>query len=101
MDLRERSRRRLEDHAKALALLDRLFENPCVTVARASKMLETTNPTTRQAVKRLVDIGMLEETTGRSCGKVFLARPILRAIEDGPYGGGIQDDAKRSLRDSW
>ena len=87
MDLRERSRRRLEDHAKASALLDRLFQNPYVTVARAAKILKTTNPTARQAVNRLVDEGVLEETTGRSWGKVFLARPILRAIEESPTQG--------------
>ncbi len=81
MDLRERYRRRLEDNAKAMALLDRLFENPYVTVARAAKLLKTSNPTARAAVKKLVDAGMLKETTGRSWGKVFLARPILRAIE--------------------
>lgn len=81
MDLRERYRRRLEHNAKALALLDRLFENPYVTVARAAKLLKTSNPTARQAVKKLVEAGMLKETTGRSWGKVFLARPILRAID--------------------
>lgn len=87
MDLRERFRRRIEDHAKALALLDRLFQNPYITVAHAAKILKTTNPTARQAVKRLVEAGMLEETTGRSWGKVFLARPILRAIEESPIKG--------------
>ncbi len=81
MDLRERYRRRLEDNAKALALLDRLFENPYVTVARAAKLLKSSNPTARQAVKKLVEVGMLKETTGRAWGKVFLARPILRAID--------------------
>ncbi len=81
MDLRERYRRRLEHNAKALALLDRLFENPYVTVARAAQLLKTSNPTARQAVKKLVEAGMLKETTGRSWGKVFLARPILRAID--------------------
>jgi len=64
-----------------MALLDRLFENPYVTVARAAKLLKTSNPTARAAVKKLVDAGMLKETTGRSWGKVFLAKPILRAIE--------------------
>jgi Fic family protein len=81
MDLRERFRRRLKEHAKAILLLDRLFQNPYITVARAARILKTTNPTARQAVKRLVDVGMLEETTGRSWGRMFLARPILRAIE--------------------
>jgi len=87
MDLRERFRRRLENHAKPLALLDRLFENSYVTVARAAKILKTTNPTARQAVKKLVEAGMLYETTGRSWGQVFLARPILRVIEKSPARG--------------
>lgn len=84
MDLRERYRRLLKEHAKAILLLDRLFQNPYITVARAARILKTTNPTARQAVKRLVDVGMLEETTGRSWGRMFLARPILRAIEQAP-----------------
>jgi Fic family protein len=84
MDLRERYRRRLKEHAKSIALLDRLFQNPYITVARAAKILKATNPTARQAVKRLVDVGMLEETTGRSWGRMFLARPILHAIEHTP-----------------
>ncbi len=88
MDLRERFRSRLEEHAKAIPLLDRLFQNPYVTVARARRLLKTTNCTARQAVKRLVDAGMLEETTGRSCGQIFWARPILRTIHGSPPRGG-------------
>jgi Fic family protein len=81
MDLREKYRKRLRDHAKALRLLDHLFVNPYLTVARAAKLLRTTQPTARQTMAKLTKIGMLEETTGRAWGRVFLARPILRAIE--------------------
>lgn len=81
MDLREKYRQRLRAHAKALALLDELFINPYVTVARAAKLLKTSNPTARKAVERLRAIEMLTETTGRAWGRVYLARPILRAIE--------------------
>ncbi len=85
MTLREQYRARLQNHAKALALLDQLFLNPYVTVARAAKLLKTSNPTARKAVSQLQNVGMLVETTGREWGQLFLARPILRAIESSPH----------------
>jgi cell filamentation protein, protein adenylyltransferase len=84
MTLREKFRKRLQDKPKPLALLDALFANPYVTVARAEKILKVTNPTARQAVKVLQEAGMLDEITGRSWGRLYLARPILRAIEAEP-----------------
>jgi Fic family protein len=69
--------------ARALALLDVLFANPYLSVARAEKILEVSNPTARQAVRALIDAGVLEEITGRSWGRLYLARPILRAIQGG------------------
>ena len=81
MALREKFRRRLRDKPKGLLLLDALFANPYVSVARAEKILKVTNPTARQAVKVLQDNGMLEEITGRAWGRLYLARPILQAIE--------------------
>lgn len=81
MALREKFRKRLQDKPKPLALLDALFTNPYVTVAKAEKILKVTNPTARQAVKVLQEAGMLDEITGRSWGRLYLARPILRAIE--------------------
>jgi len=81
MDLREKYRRLLTRKAWALALLDELFVNPYVTVKRAQRLLKTSNPTARQAVGLLQKAGMLEESTERAWGKVFVARSILRAIE--------------------
>lgn len=83
MALREKLRKRLLKQARALALLDVLFANPYLSVARAEKILEVSNPTARQAVRVLVDAGVLEEITGRSWGRLYLARPILRAIQGG------------------
>jgi Fic family protein len=84
-ELRERLRKKLARHGNAARLLDELFRNPYVTVARAQKLLGVSNPTARQAVKRLQDAGILHETTGREWGKLYLARPILKvlALEDG------------------
>jgi Fic family protein len=81
MDLRESNRKRLASHAKSLLLLDQLFINPYVTVARAAKLIRSSNPTARQAIERLRRLGMLHETTGKKWGKVYLAKPILRIIE--------------------
>jgi len=84
MDLREKFRARLRDKPKALALLDQLFINPYMTVARAERILKVSNPTARQAVTLLQKNGMLDEISGRAWGRLYLAKPILRAIENPP-----------------
>ncbi len=80
-NLREKLRKKLARHGTAVQLLDELFKNPYVTVARAQKLLGVTNPTARQAVKRLQGAGILQETTGRDWGKLFLAKPILKVLD--------------------
>jgi cell filamentation protein, protein adenylyltransferase len=84
MELRERFRRRLRERPRALALLDHLFLNPYTSVARAERLLKVSNPTARQVVRSLEQKGALEEITGRSWGRLYLARPILEAIERSP-----------------
>lgn len=84
MDLRERLRRKLVSKPRALLLLDELFKNPYVDVARARKALGVTHPTARLAIRVLEDANVLKEVTGRRWGRLFLARPILDAIEDAP-----------------
>jgi Fic family protein len=81
LHLQETYRKKLRGKAKALTLLDELFKNPYITVARAQALLGTSNPTARQAVMQLVKTGMLHETTGRAWGQMYLATPILRVIE--------------------
>ena len=86
-ELRERLRDKLASHGNAVRLLDELFRNPYVTVARAQKLLAVSNPTARQAVKRLADAGILHETTGREWGKLYLAKPILKVLDLEPRDG--------------
>ena len=81
MDLREKFRARLRDKAKALALLDELFLNPYMSVARAEQVLKVSNPTARHVVMLLNRLGMLEEITGRTWGRLYLAKPIMETIE--------------------
>ena len=81
MDLRERWRDRLVGQAKATELIDALLVNPYMSVARAQRVLKTSNPTARQAVARLEKLGVLSEITGRSWGRLYLARQVLKLIE--------------------
>ena len=81
MDLRETYRSRLSGRARALSLLDELFKNPFITVARASERLNVSKPTAAQAIAVLEQNGLLQEVTGRSWRRVFVAMPIMEAIE--------------------
>ncbi|HEV7163858.1 MAG TPA: Fic family protein [Gammaproteobacteria bacterium] len=79
--LREKFRSRLAGKARALALLDQLYINPYITVARAERLLHVSNPTARQAIGLLEKHGLLKEISGRSWGKLYCAKPILDAVE--------------------
>jgi cell filamentation protein, protein adenylyltransferase len=81
MDVREKFRARLRNKPNALALIDELFLNPYMSVARAEKVLRVSNPTARKAVMSLQQNGMLKEMTGREWGKMYLATPIMEIIE--------------------
>ncbi|MEX0880826.1 MAG: Fic family protein [Thermoanaerobaculia bacterium] len=81
MVLREKLRNRIAGKRNAVRLLEKLFENPYVTVAGAAKLLGVTNPTARQAVRHLQAAGVLSETSGREWGRLYLARPILKILE--------------------
>jgi Fic family protein len=81
MDLREAFRLKLRDKPKALTLLDELFINPYITVARAGELLQVSHPTASQTIEYLQQNGLLDEITGRSWGRVYLARPILSVLE--------------------
>lgn len=84
IDLHESFRRRLSRRPHAVALLERLFINPYISVSRAAELLGISYPTARQTVALLQKQGLLEEITGRTWGRLYLARPILEAIENRP-----------------
>lgn len=63
--LRERYLKELRETPKAVALIDPLFQNPYMTIARATQLLNITHPTARQVNKVLEDAGVLQEVTGR------------------------------------
>ena len=81
LDLRERFRTQVQDKSKALALLDELFTNPYITVARAEKILHVSNPTARKTVELLGERGIIEQLGEKRWGKIYLCRQVLEAIE--------------------
>lgn len=81
LKLRDRYRARLATQHKALSLLDALFINPYTTVSRAAEHLGVTPPTATTTIRVLENAGMLHESTGGKWGRVWLAQPILSALE--------------------
>lgn len=81
MRLRGRYQVELREKPKAVALVDELFKNPYMTIARAGQLLNVSQPTARQVVLYLVEAGVLQEVTGRDWGRVYRAGEISRAIE--------------------
>lgn len=83
LELRDRYRAQLGKDHKALALLDELFVNPYTTVARAAEHLGVTSPTAAKTIRVLEKASMLAEATGGKWGRIWLARPILRVVDEG------------------
>ncbi len=83
--VRDQYQDQLAGRHKAIALLSELFINPYTTVARAASCLGVSAPTARKAIVDLERIGMLAEATGRDWGRVWVARPILQAVESTPF----------------
>ncbi|MBI5864780.1 MAG: Fic family protein [Planctomycetes bacterium] len=84
LSLRDDFRGKLTKQHRALTLLDELFINPYTTVTRACGRLGVTAPTAQKTIAILEKAGMLSEATGAKWGRVWLARPILNAVEAAP-----------------
>ena len=91
LSLRESMRARVAAQPRALALVDPLFENPYLDANRVKQRLGISDPTARKALSALQQAGLIEETSGRSWGRQYLARAVLAAIEDpGEESAGTQ-----------
>ena len=81
LDIRDRFQEKVRDKPRALVLVDELFRNPYITVARAEKALSVSNPTARKAVELLTERGIISPHGAKRWGKMYVSRPILDAIE--------------------
>jgi Fic family protein len=68
-----------------IKLIDALFVTPAITAGGVGELLSITATPAQNALDRLIDAGILEEVTGQKRNRVYLAREIVRVIdEDGP-----------------
>lgn len=81
LELREQYRERVRDKPRAAALIDELFINPYITVAKAQAVLEVSNPTARAAVELLVERKIVAPLDGKKWRRMYVSRPVLEAIE--------------------
>ncbi len=74
--------------ALLLKLLDELFHNPFLTLARAAAQLEVRPQSAQNNINQLIDRGILTEITGHRRNRVYAAREILRILEQTPAFDG-------------
>jgi len=68
--------------ALLIKLVEELFNQPAVTVARVAGVLDVTPRTAQQHIDRLLKAGILTEITGQKRNRVFVADGIIRAIHE-------------------
>lgn len=68
-------------------LMDLLLRQPVVTARVVTQQLEVSAPAAQAALRRLVDSGVLHESTGRRRNRVFRAPDVLRALDG--YAAGL------------
>lgn len=75
-----------EDLGRAAAnghrIMERLFDNPIVTVATVREWLSVTPAGANNLVNRLVEVGLLREITGYARNRRFRFDPYLRLFEE-------------------
>lgn len=87
LHLREDHRVRITEHlgraaANGHRIMEKLFEQPIITVATVRNWLGVTPAGANNLVNRLVEIGLLREITGYARNRRFRFEPYLRLFED-------------------
>jgi len=85
LDLWRGYRQRVQDTgqpASVLSLVDRLFAAPAITITGAAKLLNVSFPTAQRYVESLESDGVLTEATGKARKRTYLAREILRLLDE-------------------
>jgi Fic family protein len=82
--LLSRDRRKVTCHptatVPAIRLFDLLAENPMITVAAATRLLQTTKPTAIKAIDALCGAGVVHEITGRRRDRVYAYQAYLTLL---------------------
>jgi Fic family protein len=65
-------------------LIDELFLNPFMTVARASTALDVRAQSAQNNINQLVSMNILRELTGRRRNRVYVAADIMKTLDETP-----------------
>jgi Fic family protein len=76
--------RRVRAKGVVLDIVEDLIGYPIITVSEAASLHRVTYPPANAAIRRLVDLGILREMTGKSYGRVYACEAVMRAVER-PY----------------
>jgi predicted transcriptional regulator len=69
-------------HLTALiGIVDLLFARPIISIPALTQEMGVSFVVGRRYVDRLVQIGLLRESTGKARNRLFVAEEILRAVE--------------------
>jgi Fic family protein len=77
VELRESHRNGVAKNAKALKLLDSLFQQPLVSVKRIADIVGCTHPTAAKLAVELQSRGWLQEVTGLERNRLYRYQPYL------------------------
>jgi len=64
-----------------LDIVDDLIAYPVITSSQAAALHQVTYPPANNAVQRLVEMGYLDEVTGRQYGRVFVCRRVMQIVD--------------------
>lgn len=83
-DLRDTWRRQLQTpraSGLAPAVVDCLFENPLVSANEVQRRFKVSHPTAMQTIRRLEQLKILKEITGKDRHRLYLAEKIMSILE--------------------
>ncbi len=64
-----------------LDIVDDLIAYPVITPSQAAALHQVTYPPANNAIQRLVEMGYLDEVTGRQYGRVFVCRRVMQIVD--------------------
>ena len=87
LNLREELRERITTNfgkaaGNGLKVLEHMFEHPIISVKQVQALIGTTYPPANDLVRRLVEQGILEETTGHTRNRRFLFHKYVALFGD-------------------
>lgn len=83
--------------SRALQVLERLLRQPLVTVADIRRVTGTSYVAANSLARNLLDLGILEETTGYRRNRLFVYGPYVRLVAADLFGATVRV-AKRPRR---